>query len=280
MVASGGSALDVVTIAQSRTTISLLILVPLLLAIYGREFLRLRPPWLWMALLMGAVGISGANYFYYYAIDKTTVATAIVIQYTAPVWVLLYFVVTGQQQASWQKVIAVVMAMLGIALCIQVLQVGGRPYVRIAGLQGNTLGFLAAGGAAFSFAFYNIMGGKLLGAVHRWVVFAYALSGSVVLWLVINPPWKIAAAHFSGSQWLFMIGFAIFSMLLPFGCYLAGLQYLDVTRAIVVACLEPVFAIALAAVFVGEPVVGGQLVGIVLVLLATVVVQLPDRVAE
>jgi drug/metabolite transporter (DMT)-like permease len=66
-------------------------------------------------------------------------------------------------------------------------------------------------------------------------------------------------------------------VLLPFSFYFAGLQYLDATRAIVTSCLEPVFAMVLAALFVGESLQPVQGVGIAVVLIATVLVQLQSR---
>lgn len=277
-ISAGGQEIDALVIAQTRTTFSLLLLVPLVLALYGRGILRVPRPQLWRCLLMGAVGLSGANFFYYYAIDKTTVATAIVVQYTAPVWVLLYMVARGRQRATWPRVAGVVTALLGIALCIHVLRVGSTaPYISIGGLKLHTLGLLAAVGASFSFAFYNILGGDLVHALHRWTVFLYALLGSTLFWLLVNPPWKLVAAHYSKDQWLFLLFFAVFSMLLPFGSYLAGLQFVDVTKAMVIACLEPVFAISLAAAFVGEAVEGTQVAGMVMVLAATIIVEMPDK---
>ena len=50
------------------------------------------------AFLLGAFGLAISNYAYYLAIQKTTVATAIILQYTAPIWVLLFLVLTGQQK--------------------------------------------------------------------------------------------------------------------------------------------------------------------------------------
>ena len=67
------------------------------------------------------------------------------------------------------------------------------------------------------------------------------------------------------------------SVLAPFSLYFAGLQHLEPTRAIVVSCLEPVFSIVIAAVTLGEVMKPLQTVGIVLVLIAIVIVQLPDR---
>jgi drug/metabolite transporter (DMT)-like permease len=55
------------------------------------------------------------------------------------------------------------------------------------------------------------------------------------------------------------------------------LQYLDPTRAIVASCLEPVFSIIIAAIVLGEVLRPVQTLGIVVVLAAIVLVQLPDR---
>jgi len=70
------------------------------------------------------------------------------------------------------------------------------------------------------------------------------------------------------------------SVLVPFSCYFAGLQHLEPTRAIVASCLEPVFSIVLAAVVLGELLRSVQTVGIVLVLIAIVLIQMPERAAS
>jgi drug/metabolite transporter (DMT)-like permease len=56
-----------------------------------------------------------------------------------------------------------------------------------------------------------------------------------------------------------------------------GLEHLDPTRAIVTSCLEPVFAIVIAAVALGETVNSFQILGIAVVLTATILVQIPER---
>jgi DME family drug/metabolite transporter len=93
----------------------------------------------------------------------------------------------------------------------------------------------------------------------------------------VNPPWRIAAAHYSAGQAFFLLLFSVTSTLVPFSLYFAGLRYLEPTRAIVVSCLEPVFAIVIAALVLGESLRLLQVAGIVLVLSAILVVQLPDK---
>ncbi len=88
------------------------------------------------------------------------------------------------------------------------------------------------------------------------------------------------AAHYGRAQWGFMAVFSLLSVLLPFSCYFAGLQHLEPTRAIVASCLEPVFSILIAALALGELLRPMQTAGIVLVLVAIVLIQLPERTAR
>jgi drug/metabolite transporter (DMT)-like permease len=74
-----------------------------------------------------------------------------------------------------------------------------------------------------------------------------------------------------------MLIFAVCSSLLPFTLYLWGLKYLDPTRAVVTGCLEPVFAVVIAAVTLDEGMRAVQIVGIGVVLLATILIQLPEK---
>jgi DME family drug/metabolite transporter len=220
-------------------------------------------------MLIGVLGVAGSNYFYYLAIQKTNVATAIILQYTAPVWVLLYMVARRLQRASAQRLISCGLALVGVALVIDLIGGGG--------LKLDRTGVIAAMLASVAFSFYNVFGAQLVEQHDRWKVLTYVLMGAAAFWLIVNPPWKVMAAHYSGQQWIFLIVFAITSILLPFSFYFAGLQHLDPTRAIVTSCLEPVFSIALAAAVLGEVVGPMQIIGMVLVLLATLLVQMPDR---
>jgi drug/metabolite transporter (DMT)-like permease len=98
-----------------------------------------------------------------------------------------------------------------------------------------------------------------------------------VFWLLLNPPWRIFSVHYSSEQWLFLAFFAVVSMLIPFSFYFAGLKYLEPTRAIVASCLEPIFAILIAAVALHETVRSSQVVGMLMVLAGIVIVQLPEK---
>jgi len=261
--------IDPLILSQSRTTFSFLVLLPVLALYGGWRRLRLPARDLAQTFLVGVLGVAASNYFYYLAIQKTNVATAIILQYTAPIWVLLYMVARRLQKPTLQRVAAVGLAVAGIAMVIGVIGPGT--------LRLDPVGVTAALLAAFSFAFYNIGGHGILARYDRWTVLLYTTFSASLFWIVVNPPWKIAAAHYSGGQWLFLLVFSLLSVLAPFSFYFAGLQHLEPTRAVVASCLEPVFSIVIAAVVLGEVMGPMQMAGIVLVLAAIVVVQIPGR---
>ena len=264
--------IDPLILSQSRATFSLLVLLPALLWQRGKSRLRLPARDLAHTFLLGILGVAASNYFYYLAIQRTNVATAIILQYTAPVWVLIYMVVRGRQKATLSRVSAVALAVAGSAMVIGVIGAGK--------LRLDPVGVSAALIAAFSFAFYNVGGHDILARYDRWIVLLWTLLAVSLFWIVVNPPWKIAAAHYSAEQCLFLVVFSLVSVLAPFSLYFGGLQHLEPTRAIVVSCLEPVFSIVIAAVALGEIMRPLQTLGIVIVLIAIVLVQVPDRASN
>jgi DME family drug/metabolite transporter len=261
----GISGIDPVILSQCRTGFSFLALALCLIARRGIRALRV--PWRDLAKLglLGVAGLVVSNYFYYLAIQRTNVATAIIVQYTAPVWVLLYMVVRGAERLSTSKIGSVVLAIIGIALVIGIFHRGG--------IQLDVIGVGAALVASFSFAYYNVAGHYLLERYDRWMLIMYATLAASLFWIIINPPDKIIAAHYSGGAWLFLAVFSFLSMLLPFTLYFAGLKLLVPTKAIIASCLEPVFAILIAAIALREAVGFVQAIGIAMVLGAIVLAQ-------
>lgn len=266
----GHASISPVVLTQARTSFAVLVLGPLLLLRFGRRIFRISRADLTLCALVGTLGVACSNYFYYLAVQKSTVSLAITVQYIAPVWVLAYMVARGRERATLQKIAAALAAMIGTAMAIGIFQ---------SGLQFSVIAVIAALVASFGFAFYNIAGPGLVKRSHQFTVMFYVLLSAALMWLVVDPPWKLLAQHYSGRQWQFFFVFACLSMVLPYMLYMSGLKYLDPTRAVITSCLEPVFAILFAWLFIHETLHALQVAGIVTVLIATVLVQIKPRSA-
>jgi drug/metabolite transporter (DMT)-like permease len=265
---AGRALISPLVLTQARTTFTVLVLAPLLLLRFGKSIFTISRRDLGLCALVGTLGVACSNYFYYLAVQKATVSLAITVQYTAPVWVLLYMVARGREKATLQRAAAAVIAMAGTALAIGLF----RSNVAL-----NAVGIGAALLASFGYAFYNIAGQGLVTRNHQFTIMFYVLASSAVLWLIVNPPWRLVAQHYSAGQWEFLFVFACLSMVLPYTLYFSGLKYLDPTRAVITSCLEPVFAILFAVTFGFEALSSLQVVGILAVLAATVMVQIKPK---
>jgi drug/metabolite transporter, DME family len=265
---AGSPPISPLVLTQARTTFTVLLLAAILLVRFGPAFFRISRRDLTLCALAGTLGTAGSNFFYYYAVEKSPVAIAITLQYTAPVWVLLAVAMIRRERPSARRVAAVLLALVGIAMTVGLFQ---------SGLQANAAGAAAAMLASFAYAFYNLLAPGLVKRNHPLRVMMYALLGAAVLWAVVNPPWRWPAQHLSPGQWEFLFLFACLSMLVPYMLYFTGLKYLDPTRAVVASCLEPVFAVLFAAVFVGEGISALRAAGILTVLAATVMAQAQEK---
>ena len=189
--------IDPLILSQSRTSFSFLVLFLALLWRRGLGKLRLPAADLGRMVVLGVLGVAASNYLYYLAIQKTNVATAIISQYTAPVLVLLYMVSRGLQKPTLQRVAAVGLAVVGSAFAIGAAGANG--------FRLDPVGVAAAIGAAVSFSFYNIGGHRILARYDRWIVLLYTTLGASAFWLIVNPPWKLLAAHYSSTEWGFLL---------------------------------------------------------------------------
>jgi drug/metabolite transporter (DMT)-like permease len=252
-------------LSQARTSFSFLVVMIGLVTLRGPARLRIPAADLWKAGLIGLGGVAASNYFYYLAIQRTSVAVAIIVQYTAPIWVLLYMLARKLERPTAAKGVSVALAISGIALVIGIFG-QGRAHL-------DPIGIIASLIAAFSFAYYNVGGHDILGRHDRWTVLLYTTFSAALFWMFVNPPWRIIAAHYTPAAWMFLFIFSVLSVLIPFTFYFAGLQYLTPTKAIIASCLEPVFTVVIAAFALREVVRPLQALGIAMVLGAIVVVQ-------
>jgi len=215
---------------------------------------------------MGIIGGAGSNFAYYFTIEQTNVATAILLQYLAPLGVLLYAALSGEEKVSRATFGAGIISLAGCFLAI-----AGKDFSIV---SISRLGLLSGITSAFCWAFANIWLRRLIKDYSVWTCLFYAFLFASVFWLFFNPPWAIAAAHYTAGAWASYFGFAMISVLVPHSLYFAGVRYLSASRAIITATFEPVVAIVSAFLILGETLVPVQMLGAVLVIAAVIMLQM------
>jgi len=217
------------------------------------------------AAIVGVGGLLTNNFLYFEAIHLTSVATALLLQYQAPVLVALYALLVQRQQLSGKLVLSLALTVVGCALVVRVYDP--------AAIRLNLLGVLAGLGTAFAFAFYILTSRAALGFMRPWTLVAYGYLAASLVWLPIVPPWRIAAEGFRLETWGAFLAIATFGTVVPFGLFISGLKYLPPAQASILAMLEPVVAAVAAYLVLGETLLPLQIVGGGLVLAGVAMVE-------
>ncbi len=251
-------AVPPLTVVELRLSIATVLLLAWLL-MRRPASLRIERRDLGYFVLLGVFGVAAVQGSYYYSISKLGVGLAILIQYLAPTLIVLFDLVRGRR-VGWPMLSAVGLALGGTALLV-----GG---VDTHALHASTLDWLISFSSAFIFAFYILYSKRGLARYRPETVLMYTFAIAAIVWGVVTPPWRIVAQHYDPQLWWMFLGLGVFSTLVPFSLFYAGLRRLPAGEASVIATAEPLVAVFAAAVFLHEGLRPAQIAGAVLVLFA------------
>ena len=244
---------DPLIITQTRSSLSFVLLAAYFLFV-DRSVFRIPLRELYRFAAIGIVGIATTNFTYYFTVKESTVATAILVQNAAPVLVMIYAVaVTKEEEFTGIKLFSLLLALSGCFLAVS----GGS--LRDIQLKGWTL--LTAPASMVTYAFMLIASKHMLRRFAVWSMLTAALGFATLFWLFVNPPWAIVAKGYGPQDWLIFLVFAVVSILLPYIFFAKGLTLLEATTAGIITTLEPVIAIVVAWIALGESIGGVQIVG-------------------
>jgi drug/metabolite transporter (DMT)-like permease len=217
------------------------------------------------AVVVGIGGLLTNNFLYFEAIHLTGVATALLLQYQAPVLVALYALLFQRQRFSGRLALSLVLTTTGCALVVRVYDP--------ASIQLNLVGVLAGVGTAFAFAFYILTSRAALKFMRPWTLVAYGYLAASLVWVLIVPPWRIVSLDLPGEIWGAFLLIATVGTVIPFGLFINGLKHLPPTQASILAMLEPVIATVAAYLMLGETLLPMQILGGALVLVGVTMVE-------
>ena len=257
-------------LTEIRTTGSLFALLAYL-ALKGRlRLLRPAKGELGLLALFGVIGIAAVQSFYFFSILRLHVSIALIIEFTAPIWIVLYLRFFKKVKIANSMWLGLLAAFVGLILVGQVWQ----------GLTLNGLGVISSFLDALSLAAYFVLG-RALGQVRStdtMLVWGFGITS--LLYAIVQPwwsfPFKIFSekinlnGHFTGhylSGWVLIALIIIFGTVLPYLCVLSGVNALSPQVASIIGMLEPVLAGVFGWVLLKETFTTIQLVGAGVVLI-------------
>jgi len=272
LTARGWHPLD---IAAARTICSLVIL-SISLGLMRPGLLSIRRDHLGYFLLLGTSGPGASQPLFILAVAGAPLAVAVLLNYTAPLFVAVLARLFLREELSPRKALALGLSMVGLGLVTGVLP-GGN----LAGCSVTPLALLSGLGSGFFYAVNLLVLRRLSGAYCPATVQVWGpLLGLPLLLLVrfllagpLAPAITWAAA---GTIFLMSLGPGLAAFLLV----TFGLARVEAAPASVLLTVEPLVATLLGWLVLGEHLTPAQGTGMAAVLAAICLVSLEQKAGE
>lgn len=244
------------------------VLMFLYILLTDREKFRIRRKDIGWFLANGIFSIYVFNTAYSAAITLVSLSTAVVLLYTAPVFVMFLSVLFFHERFTRMK-----------GLCL-VLCIGGSALVSgiAGGMEVNTPGLILGLVSGIGYALYSIFSGVIVRKYHPFtnVFYTFLIAGTAgALSCDMGGALRMAAG--SGETLFWTLANGMVTSFLPYIAYTTALQHMNPSKAAIIATLEPVVA-TLAGIFLYKEAMtlpGG--IGILMVFTALVLSNLPRK---
>jgi len=262
------SGLSAWRLTQIRTIGAFLVLF-IYVYLKNKQSLKIKAKELPILIVFGVFGFAAVNLLYFLAIQRLNVGIALIIEFTAPIWIALWMRFIQKKLVSKLMWWGLVIGLTGLVLIAQVWR----------GLTLDGLGVLFAVLDAFALTIYFLVGEKLVGVKSSEATMAWGLGISSAFFAIIQPWWTfpfkemgnivdltgrlsgISLPTFYLVLWVILFGTAI-----PYFLVLNGLRGLSAAKTSSIGMLEPVLGGIFGWIFLFENLNFIQSVGVVVVL--------------
>jgi drug/metabolite transporter (DMT)-like permease len=218
---------------------------------------------------LGAFGIAAVNGTYFLAISRMHVSMALLIEFTAPVWIVLYLRFIKGKFVPHQMWIALVLALTGLAFVAQVWD----------GLTLDGIGVIAAFTSAIAVAIYFVLGEKVSKTRDSLSITMWGFFFAALTWCLLLPIWKFPTDVFTvlislggpfgdmkAPGWVLILYVVLIGTIGPYLCTIVALKNLSASTTSAFGMLEPIFVGGIAWFWFGESWTFIQLIGGVIVI--------------
>lgn len=205
------------------------------------------------AMIIGVVSQGIFNLAYFGSIKLVGTFTAVVLLYFSPVIMFLLGTFMYREKSSRKKVFSVLLCLTGCVYGVT----GGD----FSTLQSNTVGILLGLTAALTYSLMPALSKKTTTIYNPFTIIIYSfMFGAIMLIPFAKPVASIMAVQ-DKAVFLIILLFGFISSSIPYCLYIPSLHNVQVSKLGVIASIELVVSIAIAVLFLKEPLSAGKVAG-------------------
>ena len=239
------------------------------LLVKDRSAFRLHRKDLWIFLAIGCIGMLAFNYFYFQAMVYNTVAVAVALLYTSPIFVVTLSALLFKEKITKRKLLALSVIFGGCLFASGVVSEG---------LRISALGLFFGVGAGLFYGSYSIFSRMVLERGYSSITVAFYAIAISCFGGAFLADYEVLGAALSLPMSVNVLGIATFACLAPMLLYTWGLQKVETGVASMLVTSEPVAAALISSLILGEAMQVSTVIGIGLILLGIVVMNRKERI--
>jgi drug/metabolite transporter (DMT)-like permease len=261
--------MDAFRLTQIRTTGAALILITFAV-LKGKSQLYARKDELKDLIIFGTVGVAAVTSFYFFAIKYLYVSVALVIEFTASIWIVLYLRFIKKKQVSPIMWWGIACAFSGLFLLSQIWT----------GTTLHPLGVAVAFADAVALAIYFLLADRLSQKRSSLSLMSWGIGVAAVFWALVLPWWNFPfeyltntyslegnLSNYSAPGWALILWIIVIGTVIPYLLTVTGIRELSASTGSVIGMIEPLFAGAIAWWLLSEAFNTTQLIGCAVLLL-------------
>lgn len=259
--AGGFTPMQVVAV---RVAISSIVLVPVLF-LKNKALLKIAFKDLWIFLGSGVVSFVAFNFFYFRAVDLTTVSVSVVLLNTAPIFIMLIALILFGEKLIWQKLAALALTVVG---CLFMTGVGDMT------TNYPVFGVFCGLASGLTYGLYSIFGTLALRKGYdSLTIITYTFVFGVLGVLPFIDFAEIMRLVNKTTIYP-IVGISVVCTVLPFLFFTKGLSKIDSGTTSIIATLELVFVSLTGFLFLGEVLTTAKLIGMAAIIFAIVLLNI------
>ena len=201
--------------------------------------------------------MAACQFTYFITIEESNASTATILQYTAPVLIMVFMALKNKKIPESKELISLVFVVVGTFFIVTHGNIHSLAISKAALFWGIT--------SAFTVVVYNLMPVKLMNKYGTVPVLGWGMIIGGILMTVITKPWIIPGIWDMGT-WLAFVTVIIGGTVLSFSLYLEGVRLIGASKASLFASSEPLTSTVLTALVMKVAFTGMDILGLVLIL--------------
>lgn len=220
----------------------------------------------WQLLLFSIVGMLGVQYSYMASISYGNSAVATLLQYLAPIFIVLYLIMTKQQPFLKLDALVIAATLIGSWLLLTNGQIGS--------LSVSTPAIIWGIISALTLAFYTLYAKTLLAHFSALVVIGWGMLIAGLVMNFIHSIWTVEPSLFNLNTNLALFFTIFFGTAIAFWFFFQSVGYLSAKETTLLGTVEPLMAILSSVLWLALPFSWIQAAGAALILGVVLVISL------